>query len=61
MYPESLQTILKKNFERFDENIDDNGVRDVVKNEIIMFLYNKRNMVVKHQEETELLAPALDI
>ena len=52
---------LKKNFERFDENIDDNGVRDVVKNEIIMFLYNKRNMVVKHQEETELLAPALDI
>uniref|UniRef100_A0A6C0KJ31 C2H2-type domain-containing protein n=1 Tax=viral metagenome TaxID=1070528 RepID=A0A6C0KJ31_9ZZZZ len=54
-------TILKKNFERFDENIDDNGVRDVVKNEIIMFLYNKRNMVVKHQEETELLAPALDI
>lgn len=46
---------LKKNFERFDEHIDNNSVRDIVKNEIIMFLYNKRNMVVKSNEEQEVI------
>ena len=46
---------LKKNFERFDAHIDDTKVRDIVKNEIIMFLYNKRNMIVKNSEEELLL------
>ena len=46
---------LKKNFERFDANIDDNKIRDMVKNEIILYLYNKRNMIVKNSEEQELI------
>ena len=46
---------LKKNFERFDANIDDDKVRDMVKNEIILYLYNKRNMIVKNSEEQELI------
>ena len=44
---------LKRNFERFDDSIDDTNVRDIVKNEIIMFLYNKRNMIVKNSEDLE--------
>ena len=44
---------LKRNFQRFDANIENDQVRDRVKNEIIMFLYNKRNMFVKGNEELE--------
>jgi len=45
---------LKRNFERFDANIGNNNVRERVKNDIIMFLYNKRNMIVKQNEELML-------
>ena len=61
-YDENVQDVseeeyqkLKKNFERFDANIDDDKVRDMVKNEIILYLYNKRNMIVKNSEEQELI------
>ena len=61
-YDENVQDVseeeyhkLKKNFERFDENIDDMKIRDLVKNEIILYLYNKRNMIVKNSEEQETL------
>ena len=47
--------ILKKNFERFDENINDTKIRNIVKNEIIMFLYNKRNMVLKNSDEQDVI------
>jgi hypothetical protein len=46
--------MLKRNFERFDANIGNNNVRERVKNDIIMFLYNKRNMIVKQNEELML-------
>jgi hypothetical protein len=46
--------ILKRNFQRFDANIEDKNVRERVKNDIIMFLYNKRNMIVKQNEELML-------
>jgi len=44
---------LKRNFERFDANIENDQVRDRIRDEIIMFLYNKRNMFVKGNEELD--------
>ena len=42
---------LKQNFEKFDANIENDGTKQIIKDEIIMFLYNKRNMIIKNSEE----------
>ena len=42
---------LKKNFEKFDANIENDETKQIIKDEIIMFLYNKRNMIIKNSEE----------
>ena len=42
---------LKQNFERFDANIENEEIKTIIKEEIIMFLYNKRNMIIKNSEE----------
>jgi len=42
---------LKQNFEKFDANIENEEIKNIIKDEIIMFLYNKRNMIIKNSEE----------
>lgn len=42
---------LKQNFEKFDANIGNDEIKQIIKDEIIMFLYNKRNMIIKNSEE----------
>ena len=42
---------LKQNFEKFDANIENDEIKNIIKEEIIMFLYNKRNMIIKNSEE----------
>ena len=42
---------LKQNFEKFDANIENDEIKQIIKDEIIMFLYNKRNMIIKNSEE----------
>tara|TARA_Y100000768_G_scaffold386045_2_gene373521 strand:+ start:827 stop:1735 length:909 start_codon:yes stop_codon:yes gene_type:complete len=42
---------LKENFEKFDANIENEEIKNIIKEEIIMFLYNKRNMIIKNSQE----------
>ena len=42
---------LKQNFEKFDANIENDEIKNIIKEEIIMFLYNKRNMIIKNSED----------
>ena len=42
---------LKDNFEKFDANIENEEIKNIIKEEIIMFLYNKRNMIIKNSQE----------
>ena len=42
---------LKQNFEKFDANIENEEIKNIIKEEITMFLYNKRNMIIKNSQE----------
>ena len=42
---------LKQNFEKFDANIENEEIKNTIREEIIMFLYNKRNMIIKNSQE----------
>ena len=46
---------LKNNFERFDANIEDENVRKNIMNEITMFLYNQRNLIIKNSEDCNIM------
>ena len=42
---------LKQNFEKFDANIENEEIKNIIKEEITMFLYNKRNMIIKNSQK----------
>lgn len=46
---------LKNNFERFDANIENENVRKNIMNEITMFLYNQRNLIIKNSEDCNIM------
>lgn len=46
---------LKSNFERFDANIENENVRKNIMNEITMFLYNQRNLIIKNSEDCNIM------
>ena len=45
---------IKNNFELFDENIENEEKRNEIKDEIIMFMYNKRNLIIKNSQDKNI-------
>ena len=59
-YDENIQEdedtfeFIKNNFELFDENIENEEKRNEIKDEIIMFMYNKRNLIIKNSQDKNI-------
>lgn len=51
---EETYLFLKNNFQKFDESIGDDEQRNEIKEEIIMFMYNKRNLIIKNSQEQNI-------
>ena len=45
---------IKNNFEQFDQNIENEQKRNEIKEEIIMFMYNRRNLIIKNSQDKNI-------